>query len=301
MDLVVNIPTIPKPGETLLGGVFNTYAGGKGANQAVAAARMGAKVSMIGVVGKDSFGTELLECMDAENIDRRFVRIDPDLSTGVALIQVNGSGDNSIAVAQGANFCLTNEDIEIAFDAIGSFDALIMPLETPVEQVYQSAKLASEMGAKVFLNPAPAQFLDKNLLQFVDVLLPNEYEVGILTTDNANPKEADLSSSAKEILSLGVANLLVTLGNQGSTLFNEHWPNGKNIPAFDVQASDTTAAGDCFVGTFAVGMQEGKSMIEAAEFASAAAAISVTRAGAQTSLPYRNEVETFLSERSQQK
>ena len=297
MDLVVKLPTIPKPGETLLGGVFNTYPGGKGANQAVAAARMGANVYMVGAVGKDSFGNELLQRLDAENIDRRFVRSDQEISTGVALIQVDGSGNNSIAVAQGANFCLKNIDIEKAFDSIGNFDALIMPLETPIAQVYRSAELASKVGAKVLLNPAPAQLLDKNLLQFIDVLIPNEFEVGILTGNLANSIEVNFPSCAKEILSLGVVNLLVTLGNRGSTLFNERWPDGKNIPAFEVQAIDTTAAGDCFVGAFTVGILEGKSMIEAAEFASAAAAISVGRVGAQPSLPYRNEVDIFLKNR----
>lgn len=297
MDLVVTISIIPKPGETLLGGVFNTYPGGKGANQAVTAARLGAQVTMVGCVGEDSFGKSLLEGLEAENINTTFVKIIPDISTGVALIQVDGNGQNSIAVASGANFSITSADVEKALTTIGQFDALIMPLESPLEIIYTGAKFASQLGAKVLLNPAPAQVLDKDLLQFVDVLIPNEFEVEILT-DIKLQDTHDLYLAAEKLHELGVKNLLVTLGQRGSMLFDNKEKQGTMIPACVVQAVDSTAAGDCFVGAFAVGVLEGRSLIAAANFASAAAAISVTRAGAQTSLPYRGEVEQFILERS---
>ena len=297
MDLVVNIPIIPKPGETLLGGVFNTFPGGKGANQAVAAARLGAQVTMVGCVGEDSFGKSLLTGLEAENINTKFVKIIPDISTGVALIQVDGNGQNSIAVASGANFSINSADVEKALTTIGEFDALIMPLESPLEIVYTGAKFASQLGAKVLLNPAPAQVLEKDLLQFVDVLIPNEFEVEILTEMKLQ-STADLTLAADKLHSLGVKNLLVTLGKRGGMLFDDNEEKGMKIPAYTMQAVDTTAAGDCFVGAFAVGILEGKSLFAAANFASAAAAISVTRSGAQTSLPYRGEVEQFIQERS---
>jgi ribokinase len=298
MDLVVNLPRIPKVGETILGGEFKTFPGGKGANQAVAAARMGAKVSMVGAVGHDAFGKDLLEHLDAEGINSRFVRVIPGAATGVALIQVDQKGNNSICVAPGANFCLTNEDITNALEAIGNIDALMMPLETPIEQVYLCAKLASEMGAKVILNPAPAQLLDKDYLKYIDILIPNEHEVRYLIGKKYISPETKMSGIAQKLLSYGINHLLVTLGKEGSILFNYATENGILSPAFPVEAVDTTAAGDCFVGAFTVAFMEGKNFIESIRFASAAAAISVTRPGAQTSLPFREEVETFLNERS---
>ncbi len=300
MDLVVNIPRIPKIGETLLGGIFHTYPGGKGANQAVSAARMGAKVSMIGAVGHDSFGKELLNQLDTENINSRFVRVIPETSTGIAVIQVDKNGNNSISVAPGANFCLTNEDITNAFEVIGNFDALIMPLETPIKQVYQCALLASSIGAKVILNPAPAQLLDKKLLKLIDVLIPNEHEIRHLIGDVEITPESDLSALAEKILSYGVDHLIVTLGGKGSILYNSLTSDGISIPSYKVKAVDTTAAGDCFVGAFTVALLEGKKLIESVQFASAASALSVTRPGAQSSLPYRQEVNTFMNERNDQ-
>lgn len=291
MDLVVRMPQIPRPGETLLGGVFHTIPGGKGANQAVAAARLGAEVVMIGCVGGDAFGQEMRATLAQEGIDTTHVLIHPDEATGVALIQVDAQGQNSIAVASGANFRLTSADVETAMRAIGDFDALVMPLETPLETIYTAAHHAR--GAKVLLNPAPAQKLDEELLARVDVLIPNEYEI-VLMADTG----ADIYQAAHELQTLGVKNLIVTLGSQGALLFEENTSQAVQIPAFPVQAVDSTAAGDCFVGGLAVGLCEGKSLTAAAEFASAAAAISVTRHGAQPSLPRRDEVGAFLQDRS---
>ncbi len=296
MDLVVRIPQIPRPGETLLGGVFKTFPGGKGANQAVAAARLGGRVTMIGCVGNDAFGREMQATLAREGIDTTHVLIHPEAATGVALIQVDAQGQNSIAVASGANFCLTGVDVEKALQSIDEFDALVMPLETPLETIYAAAKIAAQRSAKVLLNPAPAQVLEKNLLELVDVLLPNEHEIALMTGIPLLVP-ADTRRAANRLLALGVKNLLVTLGSQGSALFDA---SGQQtlIPACPVRAVDTTAAGDCFVGALAVGLCEGRSLQDAAKFASAAAALSVTREGAQPSLPRRSEVEQFLCERN---
>ena len=297
MDLVVRLPKIPRPGETLLGGVFRTFPGGKGANQAVAAARLGAHVTMIGCTGSDAFGQEMRDTLASEGIVTEHILIHPQVATGVALIQVDAQGQNSIAVASGANFCLSSIDVEKAMQTIGEFDALVMPLETPLETIYCGARIASQRGAKVILNPAPAQVLDKDLLELVDVLLPNEYEIALMTGIPLLSAK-DTRRAAERLLSLGPKNLLVTLGSQGALLLDGKTHQETIIPACPVQAVDSTAAGDCFVGALAVGLCEGKSLPCAASFASAAAALSVTRPGAQPSLPYRQEVEQFMEDRS---
>lgn len=296
MDLVVRIPTIPKPGETLLGGIYHTYPGGKGSNQAVAAARLGAQVYMIGCVGKDSFGEELRAALADESIDITHVNVHPEESTGVALIQVDEQGKNSISVASGANLCLSSADVERAFKSIGKFDALVMPLEIPLEAVATAARIASGQGALVILNPAPAQVLAPELLSRVDVLVPNEFEIAVMTGLTIQ-SDADLQQAAEKLHQQGLKHLLVTLGSRGSFYSHRNPIESMIFPAKSVQAIDTTAAGDCFVGALTVGLCEGKDMSSAVEFASAAAAISVTRFGAQPSLPRRNEVDQFLQER----
>lgn len=299
MDLVVRMPQIPRPGETLLGGVFKTFPGGKGANQAVAAARLGARVTMVGCVGSDTFGRELRDMLASEGIDNSHVRVHPDVATGVALIQVDDRGQNSIAVASGANFQLTREDVESTIRAIHKFDVLVMPLETPMETIHAAAQMASQRGAIVLLNPAPAQFLDRSLLELVDVLIPNEYEAALMTGVSALNSDADTREVAAKLLALGTKKLIITRGSQGAVLFEKN--TELNISAFPVHVVDTTAAGDCFVGALAVALCEDKPLLAAAEFASAAAALSVTRDGAQPSLPRREEVMQFLNQRSTSK
>jgi len=296
MDLVVRMPQIPKPGETLLGGVFKTFPGGKGANQAVAAARLGSHVTMVGCVGKDSFGKELQAALEAEGIDTTHILVHPRAATGVALIQVDARGQNSIAVASGANFQLTSRDVEKALAAIGQFDVVVMPLETPLETIYTAARIGSRRGAKVVLNPAPAQIMEKEILELVDVLLPNEHEIALMTGLTVK-SIADVNQAALKLFQAGVKNLIVTLGERGSVVFTGE-EQGLLIPACQVQAVDTTAAGDCFVGALGVALGEGQSLQTAAEFASAAAALSVTREGAQPSLPHRDQVIQFLEERN---
>lgn len=299
MDLVVRMPQIPCPGETLLGGVFKTFPGGKGANQAVAASRLGARVTMVGCVGSDAFGREMVEMLASEGIDSTHVRVHPNVATGVALIQVDDQGQNSIAVASGANFQLTREDVENAIQSIDDFDVLVMPLETPMETIHIAAQMSSQRGAKVLLNPAPAQVLDRSLLELVDVLLPNEYEAAVMTGLPSLKSDADTRNAAERLLALGGRNVIITMGNQGAMLFEKNMES--NISAFPVHVVDTTAAGDCFVGALAVALCAGSPLLSAAEYASAAAAISVTRDGAQPSLPHREEVVEFMNQRSTSK
>ncbi|MBN1305462.1 MAG: ribokinase [Anaerolineales bacterium] len=295
MDLVVRVPKIPSPGETILGGSFMTFPGGKGANQAVAAARLGAQVTMVGCVGDDAFGSEMVKTLTNEEINSDYIFVHPDEATGVALIQVNENGQNSIAVAPGANLQLTSSDVEKALQSISEIDVLAMPLEIPLETVYAAAKLASQRGVKVLMNPAPAQVLEKDVLQFVDILLPNEHEAALMSGMRYLETINDTRRAAEKLLALGPKYVVVTLGSQGAGIFSE---TGQEtfIPAYPVDVIDTTAAGDCFVGALAVCLCEGKSIEASAEFANAAAAVSVTVAGAQPSLPRRDEVERFIRE-----
>ncbi|MHC1781921.1 MAG: ribokinase [Anaerolineaceae bacterium] len=294
-DLVVRMPRIPKPGETILGGSFKTFAGGKGANQAVAAARLGANVVMIGGVGDDAFGSEMLDTLARENINIDYVKTYPEFATGVALIQVDEKGRNSIAVASGANFCLSEAHVEKSLHEIERFDVLLLQLEIPTRIVEKAAKIAFNQGAKVILNPSPAQILGEELLGLVDVLIPNEHEIGVMIREVRKYK-LDFLKTIEINLPRKIKNLIVTLGDQGSIVINECGEE-THVPAYSVQAIDTTAAGDCFVGALAVAICEGRSLVDAAKFASAAAALSVTREGAQPSLPNRDEVEEFLIEK----
>lgn len=299
MDLVVRMPAIPRPGETLLGGVFATYPGGKGANQAVAAARLGGQVIMVGRVGADAFGDQLLAVARGEGIDTRFVGVDPHAATGVALIEVDAQGQNSIAVASGANFTLTAADVAAAFAQIEQIDLLVMPLETPLETILIAAKLAHKAGARVVLNPAPAQHLASELLKNVDVLIPNEHEAALMAGIEIH-SPGDARRAAAHLLRSGPGSVIITLGSQGALIAEagEPEPIYTQVPAFSVNPVDTTAAGDGFVGALAVALGEGRALPTAARFAGAAAAISVTRIGAQPSLPARAEVEEFLRARS---
>lgn len=298
MDLVVRLPIIPRPGETLLGGVFATYPGGKGSNQAVAAARLGGEVTMIGRVGVDTFGDQLRTMARSEGIDTRFVGIDPHEATGVALIEVDDQGQNSIAVASGANFTLTAADVASAFAHLEQVDLLVMPLETPTDTIVTAAELAQTAGARVVLNPAPAQRLSPELLKNVDVLIPNEHEAAFMTGIEIRSLQ-DARLAAAHLLESGPGNVIITMGSQGALIAQKAQSEivYTQTTSFSVKPVDTTAAGDAFVGALAVALSEGLFLPAAARFASAAAAISVTRAGAQPSLPTRAEVEEFLRAR----
>jgi ribokinase len=297
MDLVVETPTIPMPGETVLGENFATYPGGKGANQATAAARLGARASLIGRVGQDAFGDQLLANTKANGIDVTHVGRDEEAATGVAMIVVDAQGQNSIAVASGANFRLTPDHVREAWAALEDVDLLVMPLETPLDTIITAAALANESGVKVVLNPAPAQKLPAELLAGVDVLVPNEPETAQLTGMPVNSEE-ESRAAARRLLALGVGNVVLTLGSRGA-LALEGAPSGRDgeftmVPSHKVKAVDTTAAGDAFVAGLSTALGEGKSLVEAVRFANAVGAMAVTKHGAQPGMPTREEVEDLL-------
>ena len=296
IDLVVQVPRMPAPGETIAGHGFHIIPGGKGANQAVAAAKLGAQVTMVGRVGNDGFGQMQRRGMEALGIRTEFLITDEEEPTGTALIMVDAQGQNSIVVVSGANGRLTPADVEAARPAIGASDAVLLQLENPISTVQHAAEVARELGVPVVLNPAPAprQQLSRQLLRNVDYLIPNEFEAtalaGIQVTSQDSAKRA-----AAYLRAQGVETVILTLGAQGALAIS---PQGTiYAPAFSVQAVDTTAAGDAFVAAFGVALCEGQPLPDALRFANAAGALTVTRLGAQPSLPSREEVEAFLRER----
>jgi len=288
-DMVVKIKTLPRPGETVIGGSFLMNAGGKGANQAVATARLGGDVSFICKVGNDIFGEQAIQLFQKEGIDTSFVFTDAENPSGVALISVDEHGENCIAVASGANANLTEEDISSVEKAIDEAGYVLMQLEIPIETVEYVADIAFRKNKKVILNPAPAQALSPELLQHLYAITPNETEAEIIT----GIKITDIQSAIKAaqvIANLGVQHVVITLGSKGALLYTDG--QAIEIPAQKVEAIDTTAAGDVFNGAFTLALSEGKDFAEAVRFACKAAAISVTRIGAQASAPYRHEIET---------
>jgi len=295
MDLVVEVPTIPQPGETVLGTNFATFPGGKGANQAVAAARLGADVSLIGRVGQDAFGDQLLTSARADGINVSHVERDDTAATGVAMITVDERGQNSIAVASGANFRLTADHVLEAWGDLEDIDILVMPLETPLETILMAVELAHQSGVTAVLNPAPAQSLPEQILTKIDVLVPNEPETAQLTNMSINTAD-ERREAANKLLALGVGNVVLTLGSQGTLVLDGKTKQFTDVPANQVEVVDTTAAGDAFVAALAVGLGEGKPLTEAAKFANVVGGLAVTKLGAQSSMPLRDEVELFLSE-----
>jgi ribokinase len=286
-DMVIKTKKIPVPGETILGGTFLMNPGGKGANQAVAAARLGGKVTFITKCGIDLFGTQAIGLFMKEGIDTRYVVKDNELPSGVALITVDSAGENSIVVAPGSNGNLLQNDIPSTLFERGKYGILLLQLEIPIGTVEYSAISATSNGAKVILNPAPAQKLSYNLLKQLWLITPNETETEILTGISVH----DLSSAEKAaswLLQKGVKNVIITMGSAGAYLKSDSFKG--MVPGFKVKAVDTTAAGDVFNGAMAVALSEERNLKEAVEFANKAASISVTRMGAQASAPYRNEI-----------
>ncbi|MFX1296742.1 MAG: ribokinase [Promethearchaeota archaeon] len=293
-DMVINSEQLPTPGETVLGGIFMRHPGGKGANQAVAAARAGAEVYFIGKLGIDIFGDETLNNLKQEGIKTDFIYRDSNNASGVALIMVDTHGENLISVAPGSNGNLLTGEIEAAKEIIEAADILLLQMEIPFDTVLSSISLAEKLGTPIILNPAPApkQEIPPNIFKKLDYLTPNKGELETITRSTIL-KKADIVAKAYKLLHLGVKNVLTTLGTQGSLLINSNLTH--EIPAFPVKAIDAVGAGDCFNGCLATALAEGKEMIEAIRFASAAAAISVTRRGAQPSLPKRTEIEEKLT------
>ncbi len=286
-DMVIKSGHLPAPGETVLGGDFFMNPGGKGANQAVAAARLGGEVHFVCKVGKDVFGETALQQFKQDGINTQFVTQDPLAPSGIALINVDAKGENCITVASGANNCLSKGDIDAASEIFEAGDFVLTQLETPLETVVYAAKIAAKKGLKFVLNPAPAAELPAELFAHLYAITPNETEAEFLTGIPVN----DLLSAEKAaniLLHKGVQHVIITLGAEGA-LYKTAYET-EHIPVAKVEAKDTTAAGDCFNGALVVGLSEGMSWTEAITFACKAACISVTRLGAQASMPRLEEL-----------
>jgi len=290
MDLVTRAPRLPKGGETLIGESFATVSGGKGANQAVAAARLGAEVSMIGCVGNDAYGEALRGALLAERIDCQAVST-VDGSSGVALIVVDDSSQNSIVIVPGANGALTAEAIDRFDSVIQAADVLICQLEVPDVSVGHALKRGRELGKTVILNPAPvSRPLPSDWYKSIDYLIPNESEASALSGLAVDSLET-AQAAATCLIALGAGKVIITLGAQGSLFADGQ--RFEHFPAAAVKAVDTTAAGDTFVGGFAAALAAGKDEAQAIRFGQVAAALSVTRAGAQPSIPFLSEVQAL--------
>ena len=295
MDLVVRVPHLPAPGETILGRDFHTIPGGKGANQAVAAARLGGIVHMIGRVGQDKYGQTLRANLSAEGINVDYVQADSESASGVALITVDEAGANTIVVAPGANMALTSQDVSQACKRIASMDVLVLQLEVSLDCVLEAARAGRARGAKVVLNPAPSRLLSDDIYKNVDVLVPNETETSLLTGLPIDTMEK-AEQAANRLLEMGVGTVVLTLGGRGALVVMPGESSIHILPHV-VQVIDTTAAGDAFVAGLAVGLAEGLNLAEAARLGNSAGAIAVTRLGAQPSMPNREDVVRMLEAR----
>ena len=286
-DLVIKTDRIPEPGETLLGGHFMMAAGGKGANQAVAAQRLGAEVTFVACVGDDLFGKDAIEGYRREGIDTAHVSVKKGVPSGVASIFVDASAENVIVVAPGANSELGKDEIDAAEKEIDDADFVLMQLETPLSAVEYAASKAFASGTKAVLNPAPAAKLPDSLLEKLWLITPNRTEAQLLTgLPVTNEEEA--ATAAEALAAKGVKNVIITLGSKGAYLHSDDFKG--TVPANPVKAVDTTAAGDTFNGALCVALSEGRKLPQACTFAAKASAIAVTRMGAQPSIPFRWEI-----------
>lgn len=289
MDLVVKVDNMPKGGQTLIGSDFKEVPGGKGANQAVAMARLGGSVNMIGKVGNDSFGKTLIDALKNDNVNTKYIHIEEG-PTGVAMITVDKNAENSIVVAPGANFKVKECDIDNNIEAVKESDIVVVQLETPLDTIKYALNKAKELNKYIILNPAPAVKLEDEIIANVDLLTPNETELEILSGISINCEE-DIVKAAKSMIDKGVKELIVTLGSKGSLYINKERQMFKK--AYKVDAVDTTAAGDSFTGALSVAFANGKNIEEAMDFASKVGALSVMKEGAQSSLPTLEDVENF--------
>ncbi len=296
-DLIIKVPEIPRPGETLLGGQFQTFPGGKGANQAVAAARAGGEVVFIASVGDDSYGAEAIKGYKQDNINTEDIKVCKGVPSGIAMITVSHKGENAITVASGANGELTASDLEEAEEPFAEADYMLVQLETPIETVQKAVELCAEFQTRVILNPAPAAELPDEILGKVHIITPNETEAekltGTVVTD-----EASAALAADTLHQRGIQTVIITMGSKGAFLSDPATGKRALVPGFSVKAVDTTAAGDVFNGQLAVSLAEGLVLEEAILEAHAAAALSVQKLGAQSSIPRREETNRFLKEQS---
>ncbi len=289
-DMVVKVPRIPKPGETIMGGEFLVIPGGKGANQAVACARTGAQTTFITCVGDDAFGPQSIENYKKDGIDTSFIKLQKGVNSGVALINVSEDGENSITVAPGANSYLFPSDIEALSDMIRTAKIILVQLEIPMETVETIAQLAGTFQIPFILNPAPAAKLSDDLLKKISVITPNETEAALLVSEK-DTDEPDISGMANALFGKGLETVIITMGGKGVYLKTKQYDEA--IPGYRVKTLDTTAAGDIFNGALAAALAGEKPIKEAIGFAQRAAAISVTRMGAQPSAPYLKEIMSF--------
>lgn len=289
MDLVVNVDTMPKPGQTIIGSNFKEVPGGKGANQAVAMARLNGNVSMIGKVGEDGFGQTLINSLKNDKVDTRYIQTSKG-ATGVALITVDKNAQNSIVVSPGANFEVKEDDIDNNIEAIKNSDIVVLQLETPLNTIKYALNKAKELNKYTILNPAPAVKLDDEIIKNVDLLTPNETELEIISGVSIETEE-DIQKAAQIMIEKGVKELIVTLGSKGSLYINKEKSMFKK--AYKVEAMDTTAAGDSYTGALAVALSQDKNIEDAMDFASKVGALSVLKEGAQSSLPTLEDVKNF--------
>jgi transketolase len=289
-DILIQTDCLPTKGETVLGGEYIRVKGGKGANQAVAVARAGMGVNFIAKIGKDQFGDESLASLKAENVEIKHCFRD-DTPSGLALIVVDKRGDNQIVVAPGSNIKLSLEDIEKVREIIENSQILLLQLETPLETVKKALQIAKRAGVTTILNPAPAQRLTNDLLRMADILVPNETEASILTGKAVRHIET-ASKAGKDLLNLGAGKVIITMGEGGAMLIIDE--DAKHFPAYKVDAVDTTVAGDAFIGGLAVALAQGKSISEAIEHGNVLGALSVTKFGAQPSLPTKDQIDDFI-------
>ena len=287
VDMVVRTSHLPAPGETILGGEFLMNQGGKGANQAVAIKRLGGNLIFMAKLGNDVLGRQSVGYFKKEGIDTRYIALDEDSASGVALISVDDHAENSIVVASGANMLLNEQDVDKMLEEMCEGDILLMQLEIPLQTVEYAARKAFGKGVKVVLNPAPARSLPKELFRHLYMVTPNRIEAEMLTGIKI-ANDADVEKVAEEICAMGVKNVIITLGSKGCLIREEGV--SYRIDAFKVEPVDTTAAGDTFNGALCVGLSEGMDLKQAAVMASKASSIAVTRMGAQSSIPYREEL-----------
>ncbi|MDO9086337.1 MAG: ribokinase [Anaerolineaceae bacterium] len=296
IDLVVYAQRHPIPGETILGDRFNTFPGGKGANQAIAAARLGGNVQMVGRLGKDTFGQALLDNLRKNQVDSQSV-FQVDEPTGTALITVDAKGQNTIIVVPGANATLTKADIDQLKETIRDTKVLVLQLEIPLDVVIHAINIAYEFSTTILLNPAPAAHIPIETLRKVTYIIPNESELALLSGKETN-SFVDCRQAANQLFALGCKQIILTRGEHGAYYLS---PDHQIFaPPFKVAVVDTTAAGDAFIGEFAVALAEDMDLHTALLRASAAGALAVTKAGAQTSLPLKSEVEAFLKKHKQE-
>jgi ribokinase len=293
MDLVARTPRLPGPGETITGKVFQTFPGGKGANQAVACSRLGAKTYMVGRVGGDEFGEKLKDELEKAGVDHENVVVDTMTSSGVALIAVEDSAENTIIVIPGANGQVDDQDLIRLEAVLTKSEVLLLQLEIPLEMVMAAAKLAKENNVKVILDPAPAQMLPEEIYPLLDIITPNETETELLVSFSLETKE-DAAKAAKILMGRGASNVIIKMGSRGA--FALMGDQEESFEPYQVTTVDTVAAGDAFNGALAVALSENLPVEKAIQWGMAGGALSVTKEGAQPAMPERKELKELLKD-----